>query len=48
MEKYTITLWWDKEYYVYKMIGGYNNVMFKGTIVEVHAWISLQEKGYEL
>lgn len=43
--KYEITLWQDDEYAVYKE-GAYEEYLFKGTLEEINAWISLKEKGY--
>ena len=48
MNKYTIGTLGDGQYHVHEMIRGYNNLVFQGTIVEVHAWISLTEKGYDI
>jgi hypothetical protein len=45
--KYVIRFWQDDEYVVYREdnIGG--EYLFKGTLEEVNAWVSLKEKGYD-
>jgi len=47
MNKYKIRLWHDKQYAVYTL-GSNSDPLFVGTTVEVHAWISLKEKGYDI
>lgn len=46
--KYTIEFWQDDEYVVYEVGGDPDRYVFKGTLVEVEAWISLKEKGFEI
>lgn len=46
-QKYEIKHWQDDQYAVYTM-GEYNDYLFKGTLEEVNAWISLKEKGYDI
>ena len=47
--KYEVSHWQDNEYAVYKKDeDGLQDIVFRGTIEEVNAWISLKEKGYNI
>jgi len=46
-EKYEIRFWQDSEWAVYEK-GSYGDYVFKGTLEEVNAWLSLREKGFEI
>ncbi len=46
-EKYDISFYQDKQYAVYKK-GEWDDILFLGTLEEVNAWISLQEKGFDI
>lgn len=45
--EYQIRIWQDNIYAVYK-IGDWHNYLFKGTLEEVNAWLSLKEKGFDI
>ena len=45
--KYIIRLWQDNIYAVYSKEDQYGDYLFKGTLEEVNAWISLKEKGFD-
>ena len=45
--KYDIRIWQDDTYAVYEK-GKWNNYLFKGTIEAVNAWLSLNEKGFDI
>lgn len=47
-EKYEIRIWQDNEYAVYEKNDSYGDYVFKGTLEEVNAWLSLKEKGFEV
>lgn len=46
-EKYDIRIWQDDQYAVYEK-DNYENYLFRGTIEQVNAWLSLQEKGFNI
>jgi len=45
--KYDIRIWQENEYAVYLKDDPYDYV-FKGTLEQINAWISLEEKGFEI
>lgn len=48
-QKYTIRIWQDNIYAVYRIDDGYYmDYIFKGSLEEVNAWLSLKEKGFDL
>lgn len=47
-DKYEIRFWQDNEYAVYEKDTYDGNYLFKGTLEEVNAWLSLKEKGFNL
>jgi hypothetical protein len=48
MEKeYEIRVWHDDQYAVYKK-DKCSEYVFKGSLSEINAWISLKEKGFDL
>lgn len=47
-DKYEIRFWQDNEYAVYYKGVIEGDYLFKGTLEEVNAWISLKEKGFEI
>ena len=46
-EKYDIRFYQDNQYQIYNK-DTYENALFTGTIEEVNAWLSLQEKGFTI
>lgn len=47
-EKYTIEHWADNIYAVYNIDEEDGKYVFKGSLEEVNAWLSLKEKGFNL
>lgn len=47
-KKYNISFWQDNEWAVYDRDSNSSEYVFRGTLEEVNAWISLKEKGFEL
>lgn len=45
-EKYEIRHFIDNQYAVYDKNG--NDILYKGDIVEINAWISMKEKGFNI
>lgn len=47
-EKYEISIWMDNIYAVYDKVNDpyHADYVFKGTLEEINAWMSLQEKGF--
>jgi len=47
--EYEVRLWQDDIYAVYNVGDTFSgNYLFKGTLPEVNAWLSLKEKGYNV
>lgn len=46
-KEYDIRIWQDHTYAIYEK-GKWHNYLFKGTIEQVNAWLSLKEKGFEI
>ena len=44
-QKYEIRHWQDTNYAVY-LTGEYEDYLYRGSIEEVSAWITLKEKGF--
>ena len=48
-EDYEIRFWQDKEWAIYRKGSSFNSdFLFRGTLEEVNAWLSLREKGFDL
>jgi hypothetical protein len=47
-DKYEIRFWMDNEWAVYEKGKYDDNYLFKGSLEEVNAWLSLKEKGFDL
>lgn len=47
-DKYDIRFWQDEEYAVYPKDDYEASYVFKGTLEEINAWMSLQEKGFSI
>ena len=47
-DKYEIRHWQDNEYAVYPKDDWQAKYVFRGTLPEVNAWMSLQEKGFTI
>lgn len=46
--KYDIRFWQDNEWAVYRKDEPESDFLFKGTLEEVNAWLSLKEKGFDI
>jgi len=47
-EKFEIRHWLDDIYAVYLKDDKSDNYLFKGTLSEIDAWLSLKQKGFDL
>lgn len=47
-DKYEIRFWQDNQYAIYYKDNLEGDYIFRGTLEEVNAWLSLKEKGFEI
>lgn len=50
-EKYELLFWQDNEYVVHEIMPNGEvkiDYVFKGTLEQINAWLSLKEKGFDL